>query len=107
MNQLLKLILIAVLILCFLKMPYMFYRLSGYGLFVGFGWLAYDAFQRKDSLDVKIFVVLALLYNPFIGLPIPNLIQVIINIIVIIGMILNILFSQENPYEDYTKKDDR
>jgi len=108
MNQLLKLILTGTLILCFLKMPYIFYRISGFALFAGFGWLTYDAFQRRDSLDVKIFVILTILYNPFIGLPIPNIIQVIINIIVIIGMVLNILFAQENPYEDYNiKKDDR
>ena len=107
MNQLLKLILITILILCFLKMPYLFYRLSGYALFAGFGWLAYDAFQRRDSLDVKVFIVLAILYNPFIGIPIPNFVQVIINILIIISLILNILFSQDNPYEDYTKKDDR
>ena len=107
MNQLLKLILITILILCLLKIPYLFYRFSGYALFAGFGWLAYDAFQRRDSLDVKVFIVLAILYNPFIAIPIPNVVQVIINILIIIGMILNVLFSQDNPYEDYTKKDDR
>ncbi|GGG50229.1 DUF6804 family protein [Epilithonimonas arachidiradicis] len=107
MNQLLKLILAGVLILCFFKMSYGFYRISEFALFAGFGWLAYDAFHRRDSLDVKIFVTLTIFYNPFIGLPIPNILQVIVNVIVIIGLVINILFAQENPYEDYTKKDDR
>jgi len=106
MNQLLKLILTGILILCFLKMPLIFYRFSGYILFSGFGWLAYDSFQRKDLIDVKIFVILPLLYNPFITLPLPHFLWVIINVIVIIGLILNILFAEDNPYEDQTKKDD-
>lgn len=88
-------------------MPYLFYRFSGYILFAGFGWLAYDAFQRRDQLDVKIFFSLAILYNPFLVIPIPHFLWLIINTCVIIGMILNLLFSEENPYEDFTKKDDR
>lgn len=107
MNQLLKLVLTGILILCFLKMPIVFYRFSGYLLFAGFGWLAYDAFQRRDQLDVKIFVILALLYNPFITFPFPNFLWVIINVIIIIGLILNMLFAEDNPYEDQIKKDDR
>ena len=106
MNQLLKLILTGILILCFLKMPLVFYRFSSYILFSGFGWLAYEAFQRQDRMDVKIFVILALLYNPFIRFPFPNFLWVIINVLVIIGLILNILFAQDNPYEDFKKKDD-
>lgn len=88
-------------------MPYLFDRFSGYVLFGGFGWLAYDASQRRDSLDVKVFIILAIFYNPFFGIPVPHIMQVIINILIVIGMTLNILFSQDNPYEDYKKKDDR
>lgn len=107
MNQLVKIILTGTLILCFLSMPNIFYRFSGYFLFVGFGWLSYDAFHRRDQLDVKIFVVLSILYNPFFIIPLPHFLWNIVNIIVIIGLILNILFAQDNPYEDFTKKDDR
>lgn len=107
MNQLLKLILAGILILCFLKLPFLYYRFSGYVLFAGFGWLAYDAFQRRDHLDAKIFVIMAILYNPFFTFPFPNFLWVLINITVIVGLILNILFAQENPYEDQIKKDDR
>ncbi|MPS72848.1 MAG: hypothetical protein E2590_06780 [Chryseobacterium sp.] len=105
MNQLLKLILTGILILCFLSMPYLFYRLSGYLLFVGFGWLAYDAFNKRNQTDVKIFATLAIIYNPFFSIPFPNFLWLIINTIVIIGMILNILFAEENPYDNnFTKK---
>lgn len=107
MHQLVKLILTGTLILCFLSMPSVFYRFSGYVLFVGFGWLAYDAFHRRDQMDVKIFVLLAILYNPFFTPPFPHFVWLILNILVIIGMILNILFAEDNPYEDFTKKDDR
>jgi len=107
MNQLLKLILSGILILSFLKMPYAFYTFSGYLLFAGFGWLAYDAFERLDHVDVKIYIMVALLYNPFIKLPIPHLLWNIINAVVIIALIINMLFAGDYPYEDYTKKDDQ
>nr|WP_133943771.1 DUF6804 family protein [Epilithonimonas xixisoli] len=87
-------------------MPYFFYRLSSYAMFAGFGWLAYDAFQRRDHLDVKIFAVMAILYNPFFHIPFPHFLWLIINTLVIIGLIINLLFSEENPYDNFTKKDD-
>ena len=107
MNQLVKLLLTGTLIVCFLSMPYLFYRASAYILFVGFGWLTYDAFHRRDQIDVKIFVVLTILYNPFFVIPLPHFLWIIVNVLVIVGMILNILFAEDNPYEDFTKKDDR
>lgn len=106
MNQLVKLILTGILILSFFKMPSLFYRFSSYLLFSGFGWLAYDAFHRRDHTDVKIFVALTILYNPFFIIPFPHFLWIIINTVVIIGMILNILFAEDNPYEDSIKKDD-
>ncbi|WP_312768101.1 DUF6804 family protein [Epilithonimonas sp.] len=107
MNQLLKLLLTGILILSFLSMPYLFYRLAGYMLFTGFSWLAYDSFNRRDQIDIKIFVILVIIYNPFLPLPFPHILWLIINTIVIIGMILNILFAEENPYDNnFTKKDD-
>lgn len=107
MNQLVKIILTGTLILCFLSMPTIFYRFSGYVLFVGFGWLAYDAFHRQDQIDVKIFVILTILYNPFFIIPFPHFLWIIVNIVVIIGLLLNIFLAEDNPYEDFTKKDDR
>ncbi|WP_051878323.1 DUF6804 family protein [Chryseobacterium sp. FH1] len=108
MIQLLKLILAGILLLCFFKMPYFFYRLSGYLLFAGFGRLAYDAFQRRDHLDVKIFVFLTLLYNPFYSLPLPHTLWTTTNGLVIVGLIIHLLVSDEssqNP-DQFTKKDD-
>ncbi len=107
MNQLLKLILSGILILSFLKMPYAFYAFSDYILFAGFGWLAYDAFERRDHFDVKIYIMVALLYNPFVKFPIPHLLWNIINAVVIIALIINIVFAGDYDYEDYTKKDDQ
>lgn len=107
MGQIVKILLTGTLLLCFLSMPMMFYKVSNYFLFVGFGWLAYDAFQREDHLDVKIYALLTIIYNPFFVIPLPHSIWIIINIIVIIGLILNILFAEDDPFEDFTKKDDR
>lgn len=69
MNQLIKLISIGILILCFFKMPSLFYRLSSYFLLSGFGWLAYEGFNRRDNRDVKIFAIHTILYNPFFTIP--------------------------------------
>jgi len=107
MNQLIKLILAGTLIFGFLSMPHLFYRLSAFILFAGFTVLAYEAFQRRDQIDVKIFVFAALLYNPFFLIPFPHFFWLIVNAIAIIGLIINILLTTENPPDDFTKKDDR
>ncbi|MCG2793546.1 MAG: hypothetical protein L6262_08385 [Weeksellaceae bacterium] len=107
MNQLVKVILTGTLILCFLSMPSLFYRVSNYVLFVGFVGLAYDAYRRKDQVDLNIFAILFLLYNPFFIVPLPHFIWLIVNTAVVIGMILNILFAEDNPYEDFPNKDDQ
>lgn len=107
MSQLLKLILAGILIFTFLKMPYFYYRFAEYALFTGFGWLSYESYQRRDDFDVKVFFLIAVLYNPILRIPLPHIVWIIINILVIIGLILHILFSEDNPYDDFTKKDDR
>lgn len=107
MNQLIKLFLIIILLLCFFKMPYTFYKFAEFGLFAGFIWLGYESYQRNDRFDVTVFFLLAILYNPFIDIPFPNIVWTIFNAFVIIGIILNIICSDENPYDDFTKKDDQ
>ncbi len=104
MNQLFKLIIIVVLIVGFLKMPASYYSFSNYVLFIGMGWLTYDAFLRNDNFDSKIFILLAVLYNPFIVIPAPQIIWIIINIFVVIGLILNIISSEDFPYQNYKKR---
>lgn len=107
MSQLLKLILAGILLICFFNMTFFFYRLSGYLLFAGFLKLAYDAFQRRDQIDITIFAILALIYNPFYSLSIPHFISTTFNGIVIVGLIIHMLASEESPEDHFKKKDDR
>jgi len=104
MNQLFKLIITAILLLGFLKMPANFYSFSNYVLFIGMLWLTFDAFLRNDNFDCKIFMLLAILYNPFIVIPAPQIIWIIINILVVIGLVLNMISSEDFPYQNYKKR---
>ncbi|WP_394330636.1 hypothetical protein [Epilithonimonas tenax] len=85
-------------------MPFVFYRFSGYGLFVGFCWLAYDAFQRRDPTGCESFCFDFHFVQSFFPIPFPHFLWLIVNMVIIIGMILNILFAEDNPYEDDKKK---
>ncbi|MNK62264.1 hypothetical protein D3C87_814340 [compost metagenome] len=76
-------------------------------MFAGFGGLAYDALQRRDHIDVKIFVFLALLYNPFYTLPLPHFLWTTLNGLVVVGLIIHLMVSDENSQDHFTKKDDQ
>ena len=75
-------------------------------MFAGFGGLAYDALQGRDHIDVKIFVFLALLYNPFYTLPLPHFLWTTLNGLVVVGLIIHLMVSDENSQDHFTKKDD-
>ncbi|AEW01038.1 hypothetical protein A4D02_13845 [Niastella koreensis] len=68
MKIVVKGLLLVLFIGCLFHMPYGFYQFFRIAAFVLFGWLAYNAFERdkKVSIDCIIYILCALLFNPFI-----------------------------------------
>ena len=83
----------AVLLLSLLKMPYGFYEFVRFAAMAAFAYLAYKEYDNKGSKDKMIlFIVLAVLFQPFFKL---SLIRVIWNIVdvVVVGLLLVIFFN--------------
>jgi uncharacterized protein (DUF58 family) len=63
--RLLKIVLALLLFLCLLPMPYGYYELVRWAAMLGFAFLAYQAYERKDNILLIVFIGLALLFQPF------------------------------------------
>lgn len=55
----------ALLLLCLLKMPYGFYTLVRFLVMAAFAYLAYLEYKRKNTDRMVVFIVLAILFQPF------------------------------------------
>ena len=90
MDKLIKIILAILFFLCLLKMPYGFYQLVRFAALVGFTILAYMANQNHKQTEMIVYIVLALLFQPFLkiafGRQIWNILDVVIGIALIVSI---------------------
>ena len=90
MGKIIKIILAILFFLCLLKMPYGFYQLVRCAALVGFAILAYMANQNHNQTEMIVYIVLAMLFQPFLkiafGRQIWNIIDVVIGIALIVSI---------------------
>ena len=90
MDKLIKITLAILFFLCLLKMPYGFYQLVRFAALVGFAILAYMANQNHKQTEMIVYIVLALLFQPFLkiafGRQIWNILDVVIGIALIVSI---------------------
>ena len=97
-SELIKLILAGAFFLCLLDMPYGFYELIRFSAFAGFGYLAILEFQKRNTNGLIIYVVLALLFQPFVKVALERELWNIIDVSVAIGLIINTVYTfYKNP----------
>lgn len=87
MNQI-YLILAAILLLCLAPMPYGYYMLVRFLAMVGFGMIAYRYYHEKKEQLAWTFIVLALLFQPFVKLALGRLLWNIVDVVVGVGLIV-------------------
>ena len=90
MDKFIKIGLAILLFLCLLSMPYGFYQLVRFAAMVGFVILAYQAHEEKQEKTSMIYVVLALLFQPFFKIPLGRELWNIVDVIVGIGLLLSV-----------------
>ena len=96
-SELIKLILAGAFFLCLLDMPYGFYELIRFSAFAGFGYLAILEFQKRNNNGLIIYVVLALLFQPFVKVALERELWNIIDVSVAIGLIINTIYTFYRP----------
>lgn len=92
-SNLIKVILAILFFLCLLDMPYGYYQLVRFAALIGFAYLAYKTNEEDNKTEAIVYVVLAILIQPFVkialGRTIWNIIDVIIGIALIGSIIIN------------------
>lgn len=91
-----KVVLATLLLICLFDMPYGYYQLVRFIALVGFGILAFLAKQKNKEIEMVVYGVLALLFQPFFKIALGRNLWNIIDVVVGLGLLIS-TFSQKNP----------
>lgn len=97
MNQevvnIIKIVLAALLFLCLIDFPYGYYQFVRFVGMVSFGVFAFWNFQKSNQTAGIIYIILALLFQPFVkihlGRELWNLVDVIIGVVLLVTIYID------------------
>jgi len=92
-DNMIKLVLALLLFLCLLEMPYGYYQLVRFLSFSCFAFFAYQASQKNKINEVIIFIILALLFQPFFKIALGRDIWNFVDIIIGLGLIASVFIK--------------
>jgi hypothetical protein len=96
MQAVIKIILIGLLLGCLFDMPYAYFELVRFVSMVGFGYLAFVSYDQKNQGDLIIFIVLALLFQPFEKIALGRVLWNIVDVVVAVYLLLNLKQEKHN-----------
>lgn len=94
MQTAIKLILTILLFGCLIDFPYGYFQFVRFAALVGFGYLAYCSNQQEYKNEAFIYLVLAILFQPFIKIALGRTIWNIVDVVVGIGLIVSLFLSK-------------
>lgn len=94
-ENILKIIISILLLMCLLKMPYWYYELLRFSAFMIFGFLAIKSHDRKNELSTFIYVALALLFQPFFKIALTRVIWNSIDVVVAFSVIISVIYKRK------------
>ncbi len=95
MKSIIKIILSILLFLCLADMSYGYYQFVRFSSCIVFGYLAYVSNEEKLNNQTIIYVVLALLFQPFIKISLGRELWNIVDVIVGVGLILTTIIESK------------
>ena len=102
-----KIILAGLLFLCLAKMPYGYYELVRFIAMVSFAVLGYQAYLQKRQFEALIYIVLALLFQPFFKIALSrgiwNMVDVIGSIYLLFSIFIKFNNSNNKEKKPYKK----
>ena len=99
----LKLVVSIILLLCLFDMPYGYYQFTRFTAMAVFSYLAYSSNEHNKKKEVFIYIVLALLFQPFIKIALGRIIWNIVDLIVGIGLIISLFQKKSTNRSCYQK----
>ena len=94
-ENIIKIVLSILFLLCLVNMPYGFYQIVRFLGFVGFGILAYQSNQKEKQTEMVIYIALAILFQPFFKIYLGRTIWNIVDVIVAFGLLLSIFIKKD------------
>ena len=95
MEKIIKIVLAVLFFLCLLDMPYGFYQFVRFIALIGFGILAYQAYQNENQIEAIVYGGLALLFQPLFKIALGREIWNIVDVVVGIGLLLTLLKNRK------------
>ena len=92
---LIKIILAILLLICLFDLPYGFYQFVRFACLIGFGILAYQSNSNGKQNQVIIYIILAVLFQPFIKISLGRELWNIVDVIVAIALIMSLFLNPE------------
>lgn len=93
-EKLIKIALAALILITILHIPWGWFRLFRYFSLVGFSILAYYAYERKNIPLVILYLVLAMIFQPFWLLPMGPLPWHALDVAVAAGLVLSVFIRK-------------
>ena len=90
-ENLIKVVLSVLFLLCLIDMPYGFYQLIRFIALIGFGVLAYQSYQKEKQTEFVIYLILAVLFQPIFKIYLGRTIWNIIDVVVAIGLLYSVV----------------
>ena len=95
MQLIIKLILSTLFIVCLFHMPYGYYQAVRFIGMLGFALLAYYSYDDNKKVEVIIYIVLALLFQPFLKVALGRTIWNVVDVIVSAGLIVSVFLNSK------------
>jgi len=94
LENIIKLSLSVILLLCLLDMPYGYFEFVRYSALIGFGLLAYLCYKKSFQTEMFIFAALAILFQPFYKIMLGRETWNKVDLIIALGLLLSILVDR-------------
>lgn len=90
MENIIKIALAVLLFGCLLDMPYGYFQLVRFLSMAGFAYLAFECNQQDRNSEAIIFVILAILFQPFFKISLGRELWNVVDVIVALGLIFSL-----------------
>ena len=90
-----KTILALLLFLCVFDMSYSYFQFVRFVSTLAFAYFAYEAYEQKNQRDLIIFIVLALLFQPFEKIVLGRELWNVVDVVVAVYLIFNVIDSRK------------
>ena len=96
MSNIIKVGLSILFFLCLINLPYGFYQLVRLAALIGFAILAYKAKHQNSKGEFIVYIALALLFQPFLKIPLGRQLWNIIDVIVGFTLLISIFLKPKS-----------